>query len=248
MTSDIHPTAVLGPEVTLGDDVVVGPFAVLAGRTSIGSGVWIGPHTVLGTPAEIRGHHHGTPWSEVGGGALRIGDRSTLREHVTVHAGSVRETVVGPDCFLLDKSYVAHDCVLGARVTLSPSASLAGHVTLGDDVTVGMGALVHQRRAVGPGAMVGMGAVVTHDVAPYVTAYGTPARVRGANLVGMQRLGIPPEDVAWLTERHRTGQAFPTSGTGLDAVPPSLRPAAAWWERATGAGPGADCAASGARS
>jgi UDP-N-acetylglucosamine acyltransferase len=94
--------------------------------------------------------------------------------------------------------YVAHDSALGDGVTLAAGVRLAGHVSVGAGTNVGMGAVVHQRRRIGFGAMIGMGAVVTRDIPPCALAYGSPARVHGANRVGMARAGIgEPVIDAW---------------------------------------------------
>ena len=64
----IHPTAVLGEGVELGEDNVIGPFAVIAGPVRIGDGNWIGPHVTIGTPGEDRHRPHPAAWD---GGAGR---------------------------------------------------------------------------------------------------------------------------------------------------------------------------------
>jgi acyl-[acyl carrier protein]--UDP-N-acetylglucosamine O-acyltransferase len=38
--------------------------------------------------------------------------------------------------------------------------------------------------------MIGMGSVVTKAIPPFGMAYGSPARVRGGNVIGMQRAGL----------------------------------------------------------
>ena len=45
--NEIHPTAIVGPDVRLGDNNTVGPFAVLDGEIVIGNGNSIGPHAVV---------------------------------------------------------------------------------------------------------------------------------------------------------------------------------------------------------
>jgi UDP-N-acetylglucosamine acyltransferase len=67
---------------------------------------------------------------------------------------------------------------------------LAGHVRVGNAANLGLGASVHQGRYVGAGVMLGMSSVVTRDIPPFAKAYGSPARVVGANVVGMRRGGI----------------------------------------------------------
>jgi UDP-N-acetylglucosamine acyltransferase len=68
-----------------------------------------------------------------------------------------------------------------------------------------MGAIVHQRRVIGGLAMIGMGAVVTRDVPPAALAYGNPCRVHGANRVGMERAGVPVEEIAAVQLAYSVG-------------------------------------------
>lgn len=74
---------------------------------------------------------------------------------------------------------------VGDRVTLYQQVTLGGtgkqggkrHPTLGSDVVVGVGASVLGAITVGTGARVGAGAVLLHDLPPYSTATGIPARI-----------------------------------------------------------------------
>lgn len=228
MPNRIHPTAVLGPGVELGTGNVVGPFAVVLGPCRLGDDNWIAPHAVLGTPPEIRGHDHGAAWDgDLVGRGVEIGDRTTVREQVTVHSGWEQPTRIGSDCLLMTKGHVGHDADLGDGVTTSSGALVGGHVVVGAHANLGLGTIVHQRRVIGPGAMVGMGSVVTRDVPPYAKAYGSPARVQGVNSVGMARQGMTDADIAALAELY---------GGGRELVPnwppaAALAPALAWWRR-----------------
>lgn len=78
-------------------------------------------------------------------------------------------------------AYVAHDCIVGDRVTLAPGAKVNGNVEIGDDVYIGCGAIIRpgkpgKRLVIGAGAVIGMGAVVTKSVAAGVTVVGSPAK------------------------------------------------------------------------
>ena len=192
--NQIHPTAVIGPEVKIGTGNTVGPYAVILGNTEIGDDNWIGPHVAIGTPAQIRGGEHPILWDgKSNEGRVRIGGRNVIREFSTVHAGSSVTTSVGDDCYIMTKAHVPHDCVIGNGVTLSNSVDLGGHIIILDGANVGLGAVVHQRLVIGERAMVGMGSVVTKNIPPYATAFGSPAVVRSANKVGMERAGLSPE-------------------------------------------------------
>ena len=60
--NQMHPTAVIGPDVKLGTGKTIGPYAVLLGNTEIGDDNWIGPHVVIGSPGEMRGGEHPVLW------------------------------------------------------------------------------------------------------------------------------------------------------------------------------------------
>jgi UDP-N-acetylglucosamine acyltransferase len=231
MGNQVHETAVLGPGVELGEDNVIGPYAVITGPCRIGDRNWIGAHTVIGSPPEIHGADQGLPWGgEPVSVGVEIGDDNVLREFMTVHAGDGRPTRLGSRCFLMNKTHIAHDSLLEDDVTTSPHVTLAGHVEIGAGATVGMASMVHQRRVVGPGAMIGMGAVITHDVPPYAKAFGSPARVRGVNEIGMSRRGIDAAVIAALAGRYAAAD-----GTGPWTPPEALAGAWAWWvEHSTG--------------
>ncbi|MET7751463.1 UDP-N-acetylglucosamine acyltransferase [Micromonospora sp. NPDC005367] len=207
MANRIHPTAVIGPDVELGDGNVVGPYSVIVGPCRIGDGNWIGPHAVIGTPAEYRGGPHPVGWDgESAGTGVVIGDNNTIREFVTINQGTQEITRVGDDCYLLARSHVGHDCVVDDAVTLSDGVQLGGHTHVWSWANIGMGTVVHQRGQVGPGAMVGMGSAVRRTVEPFTITVGNPARASGVNRVGLSRRGCT-DDVIDAFETYLKGRA-----------------------------------------
>jgi UDP-N-acetylglucosamine acyltransferase len=192
MANRIHPTAVIGDGVELGDDNVIGPYTVILGPCTIGNGNWIGPHVGLGAPAEDRDAPEPVAWEgELAGCGVTIGDGNRFREFVSIHQGTKRTTTIGDGCFLLAGTHVAHDGVLGTGVTLSCGAQLGGHTTVWDHANIGMGTVVHQHSVIGPGAMVGMGGAVRREVVPFSVTVGNPQRVVKINRVGLRRRGCP---------------------------------------------------------
>jgi UDP-N-acetylglucosamine acyltransferase len=201
----IHPGVIIGPDVHLGTGNVIGPGTVLLGPMTIGDDNWIGPSVAVGTPGEMRHGAHPRPWDEpMGTGRVVIGDRNVIREFVTVQASETGTTRIGNDCYIMTKAHVPHDGRVEDGVTVSCSVLIGGHSIVQAGVTLGLGTVIHQRSTIGAGAMVGMGSVITKDVPPYAMAYGSPARVKGVNRVGMERSGIASEVIAALDEVYRS--------------------------------------------
>jgi UDP-N-acetylglucosamine acyltransferase len=240
MPALVHPTAVVGPDVSLGDGCTVGPFSVLDGRVTLGPGVVVGPHChligeltvgagsrfhagcVVGdTPQHLR--YKGEPTRTA------IGARTVLREHVTVHRGmptaappGTGETRIGDDCFLMAGSHVAHDCRVGDGVVLANAALLGGHVTVGDRAFLSGNTAVHQNCRVGRLAMLGGTSAITQDLPPFWIAQGGINRARGVNAVGMRRAGLGRDEIMAVRQAYRSinlsGRTIPDALAELEAV------------------------------
>lgn len=187
----IHPSAIVGPGVELGLGVSIGPYAVLTGPLQVGDRVFVGSGCAIGGPPEITSLRQNLAWAgDLEHAGVVIEADAVLRELVVVHQGSRRPTTIGAGSWLLNRSYLAHDVLLGAGATVSAGVSIGGHCEIRAGVNLGMNASVHQGRRIGAGAMVGMGATVARDVPPYAKVFGVPLRLHGVNVVGMRRAGL----------------------------------------------------------
>lgn len=195
MTNEIAPTAIIGPNVVLGEGNFIGAYAVIEANTTIGDRNWIGPHTVIGTPAEYpsRGPLRSADIRSLG--PIRMGNDNTLREFTVVQAPVSNATTIGNGTYVMEKSHIAHDNILEDRVVISSGVILGGHAWIGEAANIGLGTITHQRISIGALAMLGMGSVVTKNIPPGAMAYGSPARVRGANDVGLRRWGLTDDSV-----------------------------------------------------
>jgi UDP-N-acetylglucosamine acyltransferase len=183
---EIGPFAIVGPKVTLADNVQIHSHAVIMGETEIGVGTIVHAHAVLGGPAQYRG--------DKGEGArLVIGENNVIREHVTMNAGSIKGggiTVVGSRGYFMAYSHVAHDCYIGSDVTFANGVQLGGHITVGDGANLAGLCAVQQFGRIGKGAFIGGLTGVPDDVIPYGMAVGERARLLGLNLIGLKRKGV----------------------------------------------------------
>ena len=229
MTS-IHPTAVVDDGVELGADVEIGPYSIVGAQVSLGDGVKLHSHVVVGGRTTIGAQSEIYPFASIGlapqdlkysgeDSELVIGARTQIREHVTMNPGTAGGgllTKVGDDCLFMVAAHVAHDCIVGNHVILANNAAIAGHVTVGDYAIIGGLSAVHQFVRIGAHAMIGGMSGIEQDLIPYGQAQGDRARLRGLNLVGLQRRDFSRDEVRNLRTAYRL--LFAPEGTMQERV------------------------------
>lgn len=188
---EIGPFCIVGPNVRLGEGVVLRSHAVLSGYTEVGRETQIFPFAALGEPPQDVKHKGEST-------RLEIGARNMVREQVTIHPGTAiggGTTRVGDDNLILVNAHIGHDCMVGSRVILANNVMLAGHVVIEDFVYLAGGVAVQQHVRVGESVMVGGLSGLTQDAAPFTLVNGWPARVIKMNRINLERRGIPAERI-----------------------------------------------------
>lgn len=212
----IHPTAIIDPATSVGENVGVGPYCVVAGNCSIGDGTVLGPHVV------IEEHTHIGRDCTIGSGAVlgglpqdlkykgersyvRIGDRNQIREFVSIHraTGEEQSTTLGSDNLVMAYAHLGHNCSVGDHCMLSSYTALAGHITAEDYVIFGGLVGVHQYVRIGKLAMIGAYSKVVQDIPPFMLADGRPADVLDLNVRGLRRAGMEAETRAALKSAYK---------------------------------------------
>jgi UDP-N-acetylglucosamine acyltransferase len=200
----IHPTAVVDPEASLGEEVEVAPYAVIGAGVVVGDRCRIGAHACLQGPMEIGadctvchsaalGHDPQVKDNPGPFGGTRIGERNVFREFSQVHRSMKVEgaTLIGSDGYYMANSHVAHDNRIGDHVVLCNNVMLGGHVLIQDRVFVAGGAGMQQFVRLGELCFVGGNAGIAQDVPPFTIAIGNrPPRLDGLNVVGLRRAGV----------------------------------------------------------
>jgi len=203
LSAEIHPTATVYPGTVLGEDVkvlenaVVGKQPTLSPRSTakrdplppaeIGDGTVVSAGAIVFAGSQI-------------GARVIVGDQSCIRERVTL----------GDDVVIGRGALVENDTKIGALTRIQAEAYITAYSTLEDNVFVapcvvttndnfmgrtekrlelmrgptirrgariGGGAVLCPGVEIGEEAFVGAGAVVTKDVPPRALVVGNPARV-----------------------------------------------------------------------
>ncbi|MDD5455144.1 MAG: UDP-3-O-(3-hydroxymyristoyl)glucosamine N-acyltransferase [Candidatus Ratteibacteria bacterium] len=116
----IHPTAVLGEQVRLGENVSIGAYAVIEDHVEIGDGTIIQPHTYIGESSKIGKNCHVYP-------QVTIAEKVEITDNVVIHSG----TVIGSEGFgfigengtyrkipQIGKVIIGSNVQIGANVTI----------------------------------------------------------------------------------------------------------------------------------
>jgi UDP-N-acetylglucosamine acyltransferase len=202
----IHPTAIIGKNVSVGKNTEIGPYVVIEEGVRIGSGnkilarAYICIGTTLGDDNEI---HMGaiignSPQDIAYKGAptkTEIGNKNIIREYATIHRGTKEgtATVIGNDNFIMANAHIAHNCQIGNQTIMVNGATLGGYCTVKDQAFISGMTVIHQFTVIGRLAFISGLSAVNRDIPPFMMAGGRGAVVHGPNVVGLRRAGIKPE-------------------------------------------------------
>lgn len=142
----IHPTAILGKDVSMGREAAVGPYVVIEDNVSIGdksiiySGSFVGHHTKIGNNVLIYPN-------------VSIRERITIGNRVIIHSG----TVIGSDGFGFATIEGLHHKI-----------PQVGTVEIGDDVEIGANVTIDRARfektVIGSGTKIDNLVQIAHNV------------------------------------------------------------------------------------
>lgn len=209
-TARVHPDAILGADVVVGDycviesDVVVGdrcafePHVYIKRWTTLGKGNRVSAGTALGTD----------PLDKKFGGErsyLVIGDENTIREHYTISRGTEPEstTTIGNGNYIMTSGHIAHNSLIGNETTICSCALVAGHVQIDDQAFISGGVVIHQFSRIGRLAMIGGNTRVNKDAPPFFLYSGFDITPQGVNVVGLTRAGVTSEDIREIKRAYR---------------------------------------------
>jgi len=204
-TAQVHPTAVLADDVSVGPYAVVGAGTTLGRRARLHAGVCVGrdcrlgddvvlhPHVVLYDDCQLGQRVIVHANSVIGAdgfgyrtqgdrhvkvpqlGRVEIGDDVEIGACSTIDRGTFGPTRVGTGTKIDNLVMIAHNCQVGRHNLLVGQVGIAGSTTTGDYVVMAGQVGVADHLHVGDGAVLGAQAGIHKDVPPGARMLGTPA-------------------------------------------------------------------------
>jgi UDP-3-O-[3-hydroxymyristoyl] glucosamine N-acyltransferase len=207
----IHPTAILGADVRVGQGSSVGPYAVLGDGVVLGevcevlANVTIYPGTTLGdrvlvqAGAVLGATGFGYARNSVSGeyiafpqqGTLVIENDVEIGANSTIDRGALGETRIGAGTKIDNLVHIAHNCVIGRNVVIASQTGISGSCIIEDGAVLGGQVGLGEHAYIGPGVILGGGAgVLSHKKVRGLgqVFWGRPARPLKQYLRDLARL------------------------------------------------------------
>jgi UDP-3-O-[3-hydroxymyristoyl] glucosamine N-acyltransferase len=192
----VHPTAVIGADVQIGEGASIGPGCVIGDRVHIGKGCTLHARVTIYHDARIGDEvilHSGCVIGADGfgfvltGGAyekfpqvgrVEIGDRVEIGANSCVDRAALGMTSIGDGTKIDNLVHVGHNCRIGKHVVIAAQTGFSGGVVvedyavIGGQVGVGDKARIESRAVIGSGS----GILTSKIVRGGQVVWGTPAR------------------------------------------------------------------------
>lgn len=153
----IHPTAIIGDNVQIGNEVTIGPYALIHDNVHIGNGATIGPQCILGEPLA---DFYGNPQYE--NPPLIIGENAVIRSGTIIYAGSQ----VGVSFETGHRVTIREGTTIGDHVRIGTLSDIQGYCELGNYVRLHSNVHIGQKSKIGDFVWIFPYTVLTNDPHP----------------------------------------------------------------------------------
>jgi UDP-3-O-[3-hydroxymyristoyl] glucosamine N-acyltransferase len=183
-SANIHPSAVIMPNVFIGNHVVIGegcvihPNVVINDYSILGKNVVIQAGTVIGGDAF---YYNSKKNREVWFKRMHSCGNVVIEDHVeigcncTIDRGVTASTIIGQGTIIDNLVHLGHDVVVGRNCLFAAQVGVAGATTIEDGVILWGQVGVNKTITIGAGAVVHGQAGVTNSIEGNKAYWGTPA-------------------------------------------------------------------------
>ncbi len=216
MTYQIHPSSIVSDNVSINNNVKIGPHCYLNGNISIDENTELKSHVVVSGNTTIGKNNTFYPFSHIGcdpqdlkfkgeESFLNIGDGNIFRENVTISKGTRdggMKTNIQNNNLFMTGVHIAHDCQIENNNIFVNQVTLGGHVNIMNNVVIGGLSAIIQYVTIGSYSMIGGMSGIDKNVLPFSLAIGNRAKLRGLNLVGIRRKNFDKVEINRISNIH----------------------------------------------
>jgi UDP-3-O-[3-hydroxymyristoyl] glucosamine N-acyltransferase len=207
----VHPSAVVGKDVTIGVGSRIGPGVVLEEGVAVGSdcnlmarvvvhsGTVLGDGVVVQAGAVLGSTGFGYARNPESGdylifpqqGRLVVEDNVEIGANTTIDRGALGETRIGGGTKIDNLVHIGHNCVIGKNVVIAAQTGISGSSVVEDGAILGGQVGIGEHATVGAGVILGGGAGVLSGKkmrGPGEVFWGRPARPLKEYLRDLARL------------------------------------------------------------
>jgi UDP-3-O-[3-hydroxymyristoyl] glucosamine N-acyltransferase len=174
----IHPSAVIGNGVVIGNDVTIGPNSVIYSNTTIGNDSQIGANCSIGTDGMMWVWDGDTKVFLKQLGGVQIGDNCNIGSNSAIVRGSANELTI-----LEDGVNMATGCCIGHGTFIGKQTHLANNVSTGGSSYISEYCFIGSAAVVSAGVIIsksdvtlGSGCVITKSIYKSGVYVGIPAK------------------------------------------------------------------------
>ena len=171
----IHPSVIIGNDVTIGDNCMIFPNVVIGDRTVIGNNCIIQSGTVLGGDAFYYNKNAEGYRKMLSVGNVILEDHVEIGVNCSIDRGVTDSTIIKKGSKLDNLIQIGHDTVLGERTLVASGAMIAGCCIIEDDVQIWGQVGMASGKRVGKGAVLLGKTGVNRDLEGGKTYFGSLA-------------------------------------------------------------------------
>ena len=171
----IHPSVIIGNDVTIGNNCMIFPNVVIGDRTVIGNNCIIQSGTVLGGDAFYYNKNAEGYRKMLSVGNVILEDHVEIGVNCSIDRGVTDSTIIKKGSKLDNVVQIGHDTVLGERTLVASGAMIAGCCIIEDDVQIWGQVGMASGKRVGKGAVLLGKTGVNRDLEGGKTYFGSLA-------------------------------------------------------------------------
>lgn len=171
----IHPSVIIGKQVSIGDNCIIYPNVVIHDHCKIGHDVIIQSGSVIGSNGFYYKKRPENYDRLLSVGTVSIQDQVEIGANCTIDRGVTAETTIGRGSKLDNLVQIGHDTILGKNCLVAAHTGIAGCVTIGNNVTLWGQVGITSGVTIGDQVVVSAKSGVSKDLESGKTYAGAPA-------------------------------------------------------------------------